>query len=949
MKNWSFPAASEIVSGCAAFCRAFRSSKLTSLSSAILLAAIAGWAVRGSEINPNAMPLDLDRGTAGLARVLTELRTRASILMVTAHPDDEDGGMLAEESRGRGARASLLSLNRGEGGQNAMSEDMYDELGLVRTQELLQADRYYGVEQYWTRVIDYGFSKTREEALDKWGYDRVLSDVVRVIRMTRPLIITSVFAGAPTDGHGNHQVAGQMAQEAFVAAADPNRFPEQIREGLRPWAPVKVYARVPFFAPTKENTIYDYATDKYVPIRFYNYVDKTWINERPPTSLEIAEGMLDPAEGLTYLQISRTGWGLQKTQNGGNTTPPPGPYSAAYHRYGSRIPAADKEKTFYDGIDVSLPGIATLAAGDTSSLRAGLETVDNLIQRAASQLKPEHPAGVAPQIAEALKNIRSLIGQTKNGTLAEPGRSDVVFELQVKERQLEHALCLALGVYFDSSVAPEKEPDNRFGGAQATTFTMAIPGQKFVVQALVSNGGSEPVNIEGINVSAADGKPWTIEPLASTSMLLAAGQENKAKFNVVVPESASLTRAYFGRPNLEQPYYNLYDERYQTLSLAPYPLASTIRLAYRDVHFSIEKTVEAAHRLEGVGIVEDPLLVGPALSVSLSSHGGAVPLDAKAFAFPCKVQSNVKGAASGTLRLRLPAGWTASPESTEFHFNQDGEEENFSFQVTPRNIQPKDYEIRAVAEMKGKTFEEGYRMVGYPGVRRYPAYLPSSYKAVGVDVKVAPKLNVGFIPGTGDDIPVALDELGIHAQIITASDVQTLDMSHYDAIVLGVRAYTRPDIRAVNGKLLNYVKNGGVLVVQYNLQNFDGDLAPYALSLGSNPSKVVDEASAVKFLHPDSPVFAWPNRIVPDDFKGWEEERGHGFLQTWDKLHYISLVETHDPEQGPQEGGLLVAHYGKGIYIYDAFALYRQLPAGVPGAYRILANLISMGKNPEWK
>jgi LmbE family N-acetylglucosaminyl deacetylase len=198
------------------------------------------------------MPLDLDRGSAGLYRVLTELRTRASVLMVTAHPDDEDGGMLAAESRGRGARAILLTLNRGEGGQNAMSVDMYDALGLVRTQELLQADRYYGVDQYWTRAIDYGFSKTREEALEKWGHDRILADVVRVIRTTRPLIITSVFTGAPTDGHGNHEVAGEMAQEAFVAAADATKFPEQIKEGLRPWAAAKVYARVPFFAPTKD-------------------------------------------------------------------------------------------------------------------------------------------------------------------------------------------------------------------------------------------------------------------------------------------------------------------------------------------------------------------------------------------------------------------------------------------------------------------------------------------------------------------------------------------------------------------------------------------------------------------------------------------------------------------------------------------------------------------------
>src|SRR5713101_9435933 len=246
------------------------------------------WTAASQEIfrsAPNATSIDVDRGAAGLSRALRALRTRASIIHITAHPDDEDGGMLAYETRGQGARRTLLTLNRGEGGQNAMSMDLYDALGLVRTQELLMADRYYGVDQYWTRAIDYGFSKTREEALDKWSHDRVLADVVRVVRLTRPLVITSVFVGAASDGHGNHQVAGQMAQEAFLAAGDPKRFPEQIQEGLRPWSPLKVYARVPFFQETKE-VMYAYATDKYVPVKFFDYVNQTASTTRPTVTIE---------------------------------------------------------------------------------------------------------------------------------------------------------------------------------------------------------------------------------------------------------------------------------------------------------------------------------------------------------------------------------------------------------------------------------------------------------------------------------------------------------------------------------------------------------------------------------------------------------------------------------------------------------------------------------------
>ena len=335
-----------------------------------------------------SVPVDAERGAASLTRWLHALKTRASLIMITAHPDDEDGGMLAFETRGAGARATLLTLNRGEGGQNATSADLYDALGLVRTEELLAADRYYGVDQYWTPAIDFGFSKTREEALDKWDHDRVLADVVRVIRMTRPLVVTSVFVGAPTDGHGQHQVAGQMAQEAFAAAGDPNRFPEQIREGLRPWSPLKVYAHVPFFSATPQG-MYDYATDKYVPVRFFDYIHKTWSSETPSTNLEIAEGDYAAAMGLTYLQIGREGLGFQKSQNDGIAIPPPAPFASAYHRYDSRVPAAAHEESFFDGIDVSIGGIGSLtpsAAGFPQERTGG--------NRPAGRTRP--PASIGP-------------------------------------------------------------------------------------------------------------------------------------------------------------------------------------------------------------------------------------------------------------------------------------------------------------------------------------------------------------------------------------------------------------------------------------------------------------------------------------------------------------------------------------------------------------------------
>ncbi len=534
------------------------------------LAVVAALADAPSLADPNAMDIYLDRGSSGLSRYLAAIRTRASILMVTAHPDDEDGGMLALETRGLGARGMLLTLTRGEGGQNAITSDMYDAMGLIRTQELLAASRYYGVDQYLGRAIDYGFSKTREEALEKWGFDRTLSDVVRVIRMTRPLIVSSVFVGAPTDGHGNHQVAGEMAQEAFNAAGDPTKFPEQLREGLRPWSPLKVYERVPNFSPTKQNTIYDYATDKYVPIRFYDYINKTWLTGKPSVNVTIPTSKWDPAAGLTYLQMGREGWGFQKSQNGGGTLPLPSIASSSYHRYGSRVSSGQTESSFYDGIDTSLAGIATLATGDTRTLNEGLARLTAIADGAASHYRPESPASIAPELAKGLTLVRSLIKEVQSSAIPEPGKDDVAFELGQKEKQFQKALTLCLGVSFNAVVAPEKEPSGPFAAfANAVSaFTTAIPGQTFAVQASLLNEGAEPLTVEKVSLNATDGKDWSLKPEASPKPDLAASKELRMRFAVKVAENAALTRPYFYTPNEEQAYYDLGDERFRNLPSA---------------------------------------------------------------------------------------------------------------------------------------------------------------------------------------------------------------------------------------------------------------------------------------------------------------------------------------------------------------------------------------------
>lgn len=878
-----------------------------------------------SSLTPSDSALDLpiDTGAAAVWQSLKKLHTRASMIMITAHPDDEDGGMLAYESRGQGVRAALLTLNRGEGGANVMSADYFDALGLVRTEELLAAGRYYGVDQYWTRVVDYGFSKTMDESLSKWTRDRVLYDVVRVVRMVRPLVITSVFVGGPSDGHGNHQTAGLMAKEVYRLAGDPAVFPDQIKAGLKPWTPLKDYARAPFSRRGGASAL--------------------------AVNLEIPEGSYDPAFGRNYLQISREGLGHQKSQNGGTGIPAAGPVMSGYHRFDSRVAVEDKEKSFFDGIDTSLTGIASLAKqGDTKFLIDGLKQINADVEHAMEAFSATQPEKIAPALASGLKATIALLDQLSRSNLSEEAKYDIAHELNIKRAQFNNALGEALGISMRAIVAPAAEPDPMvamFMG-EPDTFRIAIPGQTFSVKVQVVNQSSAQISLNRLSLKPAEPKWWSISDVRTASSQLTPNQLLSGTFRATVSADAGLTRPYFSRPNIEQPYYDILDERYLNLPRSPYPLSASAEMTYEGAPIEIEEVVQTVKRVTGFGQVLEPLVVGPAISVSISPRAGIVPLDSKSFPVTVVVHSNVKGPAKGKVQLELPAGWRSAPPSAGFAAAQEGDDHSVAFQVTPGNLAPKSYEITAVANYAGKTYREGYQVSGYAGLRPYFLYTPSTYRTTGVDVNVAPGLRVGYIMGSGDDVPASLQNLGIKVSFLAAGDLAGGDLSKYDVILLGVRTYAvRDDLRTYNNRLLEFVRNGGVVIIEYNTPEYDHNFGPYPYVMGNNPEEVTDEASKVDILEPSNPVFNWPNKITENDFHGWVEERGSKWMKSWDS-HYEALLSTHDPGQPPQKGGLLYAKYGKGIYVYNAYAFYRQLPEGVPGAYRIFANMVSLPKNP---
>jgi LmbE family N-acetylglucosaminyl deacetylase len=898
-----------------------------------------------------ARPLPFDRGSVGLSQTLQKLHTRASLAMITAHPDDEDGGMLTYESRGQGVDTTLLTLNRGEGGQNVMTGDYWDQLGTLRTQELLAAGNYYGVHQYWTRVADFGFSKTIEEALKTWGEERVLYDVVRVIRMQRPLVVTSVFAGNVSDGHGQHQVAGYMAQRAYAMAGDPKVFPDQIKAGLMPWSPLKVYARVPF-ARVSEKGIYDYATGHYAPVRFRNYVDNTWIEGVPSTTVEIPSGNYDPVLGLSYMQLSRQGLNEQKTQNGGVAIPLPRAFSTPYHLYASRVSASAKEKTFFDGIDTTLTGIASYAPKDQQAAwREKLNALNTTVESAIHEFNAANPAAIAPVLAKGLSQVNALLDELAKSKLPADDCYNMTHELKLKQQQFNLALQQSLGLTMMANTIEGSGAPARVGpfgdmSTQLPTSQTVVPGTKVGVAVHVADQGTQPVVLSEVKVISEAGDGFTMTPRSSASHQLAPGGTTDEILDVAVPRTAELTRPYFSRPNLEQSYYNINDPRYLNLPTRPYPLLATATVNYHDVAITLSGVVQTVDRVNGQGPVLEPLLIAPAISLSVSPYAGVVALNNASIELHVEVHSSVKGPAKGTVRLDLPAGWKSTPEVADFATRREGEDQNLTFRVQPQNVETKPYIITAVAEFNGQKFTQGFQTVGYPGLRPYPHYRPATYRATAVDVKTAPDLKIGYVMGTGDDVATSLDDIGIHPTMLSAGEIASADLSHYDAIVLGIRAYAaRPELRTFNNRLLEYVHNGGTVIVQYQTQEYDHNYGPYPLSLSSDPEKVVEEDNKVQILVPNDPVLNWPNKITTADFDHWVEERGHGFMRSWDP-HYVALTEMHDTDQDPQKGGLLYARYGKGAYVYLSYAFFRQMPDGVPGSFRIMANLLSMAKNP---
>ena len=837
--------------------------------------------------------LPWDNGTVGLFQALQRLANTGSLLQTIAHPDDEQAGVLTRLARGEGIRTGLLVLNRGEAGANAIGPELFDGLGLIRTEELLLAGRYYGLSQvYFTRAVDYGYSKTLGEALRSWDRDELLEDMVRIIRTERPLVVVSRWHGSERDGHGHHHASGVLTPEAVEAAADPSRFPHQIEEeGLRPWRVLRLY--------------------------------RGGVRPGEPTDVVFETTQYSPWLGMSYQQLAAHGLSLQRSQTAGRIRSVQDTVRYRYQRLLDPVSArsVDPSSGFFEGLDLSLSGLLLLT-GETGArgLQAALDRAQDAAHEARQALRVEGTERVAPALAQALLSLRTAWSLAESAPEARRILGQKVLDAT-------DALRLALGVTLDARATDER------GGA----VHRVVGGQTFEVT--VRTRAGTPVPMTDIDLQAPPG--WSVTRLDGAG---------PARFRVSVAPNSHVTGAYFGRSDIRASRYEWADSRILHLPWRPSPLLARARVQVGDTHLDIGALVRGEEPRLPDGVAARELQVVPRVSVTIEPSVRVVPTSEwpRALRYLVTVTQAAGLETEGEVTIRAPEGWRISPSSHPFATRTPQALEAVEFLVTPpAGTDPSALaRLEAVAHVDAEEYTMREHRIVYPDLEPRSLYSPAvaSVRPVSVSVRGTPR--VGYVAGVGDEIPAALAALGTPPTTLDDAALREGDLSAFDVIVIGTRAYAvREVLTSGNDRLIEWVREGGHLVLLYQTPEFDAaGLAPYAAELPPNAEEVSEEDATVRFLDPAHAMLTTPNRLDATDFEDWIEQRGSKFFSSWGEA-FTPLVETHDTGQPPQAGVWLTAPLGAGHWTYNALALHRQTPYGIPGAYRILANMISYGLN----
>lgn len=831
------------------------------------------------------------RGAAALGLQLRRLGTTKRVLMIGAHPDDEDTQLLARFALEEGADVAYLSLTRGEGGQNGIGPELGEGLGLLRTEELLAARRVDGARQFFTRAYDFGFSKSAEETFRHWPREELLRDVVFVIRRFRPDIIVTVFSGTPRDGHGHHQVSAILAREAFTAAADPVRFPGT------PWRTAKLYQSL------RGNT--ENATVR-VPI-----------------------GNLDPLIGRSPFQLAMASRSRHRSQDMGRPELP-GPRWGTLRRI---LPegATGPEASVWAGIDTTL---ALDGPAESTTARA-LARYQEQAEAVRARFNPLEPRASAAGLLEALGTLWIAHDSMPRTNGVADLSSDIMDEIG----KVQEAAVSALGLVIDAVASDAR----------------VAPGQAVDLEVTLWNGGAEPIRVHSLTPGMHAGREWYADPVDTipgpgAQATVAPGALLTQRWKVHVPAGADPTEPYFLRePRQGDLYHWEMDDRDMAeadpFERTPVTICGQGEVNGQRLSFCTDVTYREVDLRQGE--LRRPVMVVPTVSVLLDPPARVLSTAAaRPITYTVRLAAEQPGGIAGTARLEVPAGWRVEPASVPVRFAAPGEVREVRFTVTaPANARAGDHPVSAVfVAESGERFTRGVQMIDYPHVRARPLYHDAKSVIRAFDVRVPQGLRVAYIEGAGEEGPGFLANLGITPELLDAEDLAEGDLDRFAVIVAGSRAYeVRTDLMAHNQRLLDYVSRGGTFIVQYNKYEIvEGNFTPFPLTMARPHGRVTDENAPVRILDPAHPVLTTPNRITDADWAGWVQERGLYFAETWDPA-YTPLLETGDPGETPLRGGLLVARHGQGTYVYTGLAFFRQFPQGVPGAYRLFANLLALG------
>jgi LmbE family N-acetylglucosaminyl deacetylase len=793
---------------------------------------------------------------------LQKLNTVCNVLYVAAHPDDENTLLIAYLSKEKKTRTAYMALTRGDGGQNLIGPEQNEYVGLLRTHELLEARKVDGGEQYFSRAIDFGYTKETQEAFMTWGKEKILEDLVLRIRIFKPDVIINRFPPDARAGHGHHSASAALSIEAFDAAADPNIFPDQVKK-YGTWAPKRLV---------------------------WNSYSRGFNNEAPSEGnyVKIPLGDFNPILGKSYPEIAAEARSKHRSQGFGSA-----PSRTERFDYALLIKGPKVSQDLFEDIDMSW-----------NRVNGGAE-IKTKIDEAVAKFDFLAPAKTTEKLLEIYKSIAALP------------------ENHFKAQKLKECLQLIMqcnGIYFEAS-------------AQQNTVS---PGEQLRIFSNTVNRGALPVKLESISINGICSKD------SSINKDLEYNKAFETAISLKIPSDAPISQPYWLKENPEKGIYTVNDTELRGTAMLASPLKAIFNFSVNGQALSFSQDIKYKYTEPSRGEIYKYLEVRPAIMANI---------DQKVYVFAENKSKNIqvslksnRANLSASVKLIVPPNWKVSPDKIDLNFKNKNQEIKVNFSLSPP-LSESEASIAAEVQVGDQVLNRSIKTVSYEHIPELNVFPLAQAQVKKINLVKKGK-NLAYIAGAGDEVPDALRQIGYDVKLLGEKDL-SLNLNTFDAIIVGVRAYNTEDwLINAQDLLLDYVKQGGTLLVQYQTQAFYGsvktkDLGPYPISIGRG--RVTDENAEMKILDPKAPILNSPNRIKTKDFEGWVQERGLYFAEKWSD-QYKTVFAIKDTGENEQEGSLLYASYGKGHYVFTSLAFFRQLPAGVSGAYRLMSNLISIGK-----